>query len=373
MADQPAQCGRGHRSCPAANRTRGNTATRPTARRGEPRPDFTTTQRLDLPVAPSVTANDALLQFLFSQAPTRYDELKKRAEAGEPLTGFTLEGVTLTFNVDADYEVRPHPAHAERRRRSSKAAIPQLKSTYVALGAHYDHVGYADAEVTSDRDAPALRAGSPRAQRADRIWNGADDDGSGTVALMAMARAFAQGPRPRRSLLFVWHAGEERGLLGSRYFVDYPTVPHRSRRRAVEHRHDRPQPRRQAERGQHGLSRGIGSDQQRTARAEPGGEPLPRCTAHARLRDERSGGSRAALLPKRSLQLRREGDSGHLLHDRAASGLPREHRRGVEDRVPEADARRAAGVRNRAGGWRTSIMRRCATSRDRAPGRELRE
>ena len=59
----------------------------------------------------------------------------------------------------------------------------------------------------------------------DRIWNGADDDGSGTVALMALARAFAEGPRPKRSLLFVWHAGEESGRYGSRYFADYPTVP----------------------------------------------------------------------------------------------------------------------------------------------------
>src|SRR5581483_4030344 len=59
----------------------------------------------------------------------------------------------------------------------------------------------------------------------DPIWNGADDDGSGTVALLALARAFAAGPRPKRSLLFVWHTGEERGLLGSRYFADYPTVP----------------------------------------------------------------------------------------------------------------------------------------------------
>jgi Zn-dependent M28 family amino/carboxypeptidase len=60
---------------------------------------------------------------------------------------------------------------------------------------------------------------------ADRIWNGADDDGSGTVAVMALAKAFAEGPRPKRSLLFVWHTGEESGLWGSRYFADYPTVP----------------------------------------------------------------------------------------------------------------------------------------------------
>src|SRR5207249_9353595 len=60
---------------------------------------------------------------------------------------------------------------------------------------------------------------------ADRIWNGADDDGSGTVALMALARAFAEGPRPKRSLLFVWHTGEEVGRYGSLYFADYPTVP----------------------------------------------------------------------------------------------------------------------------------------------------
>src|ERR1019366_8386324 len=54
---------------------------------------------------------------------------------------------------------------------------------------------------------------------------GADDGGSGTVAVMALARAFAQGPRPKRSLLFVWHVGEERGLYGSRYFADHPSVP----------------------------------------------------------------------------------------------------------------------------------------------------
>ena len=85
---------------------------------------------------------------------------------------------------------------------------PVLKNEYVALGAHYDHVG----------NCPPVGN--------DTICNGADDDGSGTTALLGMAEALAKAPtRPRRSILFVWHCGEEKGLWGSRYFVEHPTVP----------------------------------------------------------------------------------------------------------------------------------------------------
>ncbi|HEY2962787.1 MAG TPA: M20/M25/M40 family metallo-hydrolase, partial [Pyrinomonadaceae bacterium] len=86
---------------------------------------------------------------------------------------------------------------------------PILKSEYVALGAHYDHVG----------------SGCPPVGN-DTICNGADDDGSGTTALLGMAEALAKSPtRPKRSILFVWHCGEEKGLWGSRYFTQFPTVP----------------------------------------------------------------------------------------------------------------------------------------------------
>lgn len=86
---------------------------------------------------------------------------------------------------------------------------PVLKNEYVALGAHYDHVGSGCPPVGTDN-----------------ICNGADDDGSGTTALLGMAEALAKAPsRPKRSILFVWHCGEEKGLWGSRYFVEYPTVP----------------------------------------------------------------------------------------------------------------------------------------------------
>ena len=83
-----------------------------------------------------------------------------------------------------------------------------LKNEMVAIGAHYDHVGM-----------------NPNAPGEDKIWNGADDDGSGTVAVLGIAEALAKSPkRPKRSILFVWHAGEEKGLWGSEYFTKFPTV-----------------------------------------------------------------------------------------------------------------------------------------------------
>ncbi len=83
---------------------------------------------------------------------------------------------------------------------------PALAQTYVAYGAHLDHIGI---ETPIDGDS---------------IANGADDDGSGTVALLAIARAYKASP-PRRSILFVWHGGEEEGLLGSAHFTANASVP----------------------------------------------------------------------------------------------------------------------------------------------------
>jgi Zn-dependent M28 family amino/carboxypeptidase len=179
--------------------------------------------------APDVAGSDAFFQFLFSAAPARYDELKRKADAQEPLPSFRLDGVKLTFNLDADYEVvRTQLAHNVVA--VVEGSDPQLKNTYVAFGAHYDHVGYAQGEVSNDGSGPRRLGVPPFAfvkagAEGDRIWNGADDDGSGTVAMMALAKAFSEGPRPRRSLLFVWHTGEESGRYGSLYFADHPTVP----------------------------------------------------------------------------------------------------------------------------------------------------
>ncbi|MCH8171200.1 MAG: M20/M25/M40 family metallo-hydrolase [Bacteroidetes bacterium] len=75
---------------------------------------------------------------------------------------------------------------------------PILKNEYVAIGAHYDHLGVID----------------------DKVYNGADDDGSGTVTVMEVAKTLARTKANKRSVLIVFHAGEEKGLLGSRYLTD---------------------------------------------------------------------------------------------------------------------------------------------------------
>jgi hypothetical protein len=130
---------------------------------------------------------------------------------------------------------------------------PKLKGQFVAIGAHNDHLGFTQAPVDHDsvrayntvvrpkgEDDPDRAATAEetkavrqildslrkvRAPRLDSIYNGADDDGSGTVSVLEIAEAFAKGPtKPKRSLIFVWHAGEEKGLWGSQYFTDHPTV-----------------------------------------------------------------------------------------------------------------------------------------------------
>lgn len=92
---------------------------------------------------------------------------------------------------------------------------PRLKAEYMIFSAHMDHIG------TAGRGS-----GDCRAYGADSICNGADDDGSGTVSVLEVAEAFSQrGVRPKRSIIFMTVSGEEKGLWGSAYWAEHPTVP----------------------------------------------------------------------------------------------------------------------------------------------------
>jgi hypothetical protein len=129
---------------------------------------------------------------------------------------------------------------------------PARATQYVLVGAHNDHVGTAANAVDHDslrafnkvmrpqgaNDRPGAPtaeqqrridsliryARSIRPSRRDSINNGADDDGSGTAVLLEIAEKFAS-EKPARSIIFISHQGEEGGLLGSRWFVDHPTIP----------------------------------------------------------------------------------------------------------------------------------------------------
>ena len=130
---------------------------------------------------------------------------------------------------------------------------PALRGQYVAVGAHSDHDGVADAPVDHDSlrafnadaerraqakggalttaerreiqvNVDSLRAIRP--PRLDSIYNGADDDGSGSVAVLEIAEAMSRAAqKPTRSMLFVWHTAEEKGLIGADWFTAHPTVP----------------------------------------------------------------------------------------------------------------------------------------------------
>jgi len=188
-------------------------------------------QRYDAPVAPSLSAQDEFLEFLFSGSDVKYSELKELSTKQEPIVPFALKNVKMTINVDADYTVvRTQLTHNVVG--IIPGTDPKLKDTYVAFGAHYDHTGYSQTPGGGRGfGGGAAGAGGCTGQtrdtprQGDNINNGADDDGSGTVALMGLAKAFALGPKPKRSLLFVWHTGEESGLYGSRYNADFPIVP----------------------------------------------------------------------------------------------------------------------------------------------------
>jgi len=161
---------------------------------------------------PVVTAGPRLLAALLrgeKESGARLHERAGTRDAGEPFALQPSRRVTLavaaritredTFNVVASVDGND----------------PIVGSQFIAIGAHLDHIG-----VTPERSG-----GAAPAAPVDRINNGADDDGSGVVALVEMAAAAIRAPKPKRSLLFVWHTGEENGGWGAKYLTTYPPVP----------------------------------------------------------------------------------------------------------------------------------------------------
>ncbi|MBA3659215.1 MAG: M28 family peptidase [Gemmatimonadales bacterium] len=173
---------------------------------------------------------------------------------GKPLAGLTRGATGKPVSGTIRFTDGPTDAPARNVVAVLRGSDPALRNQYVALGAHNDHIGTHSTAVDHDSlrafntVARPEGANGPPAQpsagdleqishgldsvralrpaRADSIANGADDDGSGSVTLLEIAENLVKGrAKPKRSVLFVWHTGEEKGLYGSQWFTDHPTVP----------------------------------------------------------------------------------------------------------------------------------------------------
>jgi hypothetical protein len=102
-----------------------------------------------------------------------------------------------------------------------RGSDPVLSAEAVIVGAHYDHVGIGAPVEDSVFDATGAFVG----MEMDSIYNGADDDASGVVAVLEVARALAAGDPPQRTIVFVLSTGEERGLIGTNYYIAHPVIP----------------------------------------------------------------------------------------------------------------------------------------------------
>ncbi len=192
-------------------------------------------------------------------------QLRLTSAAAEALMGVPLSELRpgaagLLVSGQLDLSERLVPEFGRNVVAILRGSDPVLRNEFVAIGAHNDHVGFdnrpvdhdsaravasilsklqmADGKtllpVTPEMRVRAVESARPmidsmrriRAPRLDSIRNGADDDGSGSMAVLEIAEAMATAKeRPKRSVLFIWHTGEEGGLSGSRFFTDFPTVP----------------------------------------------------------------------------------------------------------------------------------------------------
>jgi len=151
----------------------------------------------------------ATARALFTRAGVPADSL--RVWGDRPLAAHPLTDVRMQLAVHQQLLQRTSAPNVVGILEGGDAV---LKKEYVLFTAHMDHIG-----------TPGAGEGCT-ARGADSICNGADDDGSGTVAVVELAQAFATArERPKRSLVFMTVSGEERGLWGSAYFADHPTVP----------------------------------------------------------------------------------------------------------------------------------------------------
>ena len=144
---------------------------------------------------------DSAASSLLTRAGLDLAQLRRAAESRD------FRPVSTGITLDMSFRNRVEHLQSENVVGIVRGSDPKRRDEYVALSAHWDHLGI----------GPAVKG--------DSIYNGASDNASGVADMLAVARAAASGPKPKRSLLFVFVTAEESGLLGSAYFAEHPTVP----------------------------------------------------------------------------------------------------------------------------------------------------
>jgi Zn-dependent M28 family amino/carboxypeptidase len=158
---------------------------------------------------PAVTAGIELTNALFAGEKESAQQVFYGAGSNAKIDSFDLNA---RKKLNLKVAVHSQDGRSENIVGMLEGSDPALKNEFVVMSAHLDHIGLA---------AVANSLGH-------NVNNGADDDGSGSTALLGLAHAYAEGAakgiRPKRSIIFLWNGGEEKGLLGSQYFAEFPPI-----------------------------------------------------------------------------------------------------------------------------------------------------
>ena len=173
---------------------------KPRARMGLPGGDGMMARMMGRNYAPTINITREMANLILENTGQTIDDLKKTIESTYKSASRELPGVKVSIESTA----KTNLVRTMNVIGYIEGSDPKLKDEYFVVGAHFDHLG----------------------QWEDYIFNGSDDNASGSVGVMAIARAIATNPvKPKRSVVFCLWTGEEKGLLGSRYYVQNPTFP----------------------------------------------------------------------------------------------------------------------------------------------------
>ncbi|HTX38252.1 MAG TPA: M28 family peptidase [Bryobacteraceae bacterium] len=160
------------------------------------------------PSVPAVSAGIELTNALFQGEKSGGAQVFEAATNNTKLDSFELNA---RKKISLQVAVHSTPGHGENVIGMIEGSDPVLKDEFVVMSAHLDHIGL-----------------SQPLPDGHNVNNGADDDGSGSTGLLGIAHAYAEGlakgMRPKRTIIFLWNGGEEKGLWGSQYFAEFPPV-----------------------------------------------------------------------------------------------------------------------------------------------------